>query len=402
MKLRVQLALVGAIFSVALHFYLTSHYYPIKFGMAAAQSVCNINAKFNCDAVSASSYSSALGIPVSLWGAATNLILFFFILLGWLEWSDHPERLRRWSVLLAGGSLAASVVMGAISVLALQNYCLFCIILYALSAVIFFACRGTLREPVWSNLKNDLPALPRESFGILSGLLLIPGLAFLMHKSFMDSLGDDEVNRIVQESVNEWLAAPKNEFIAKPSLSMGASADQATLTLVEFADFGCGHCKRASYSLDAFVKSHPDVRMEFYAFPLDGACNDKIEVTSGLSCRLAQAVVCAEKEGAGWGMHHALFEVQDDVHRLASTAELDVILSKEAVKLGLSWTTLEHCLVDPATLDAVKAQAKQGGLVNVNATPTIFANGRLLSRGQLIPSLQAARERALQLKSAAK
>src|SRR5437868_1769535 len=49
MKTRIQLALMGALISIALHLYLTMHYYPVKFGFAAGQSICNLNAKFNCD-----------------------------------------------------------------------------------------------------------------------------------------------------------------------------------------------------------------------------------------------------------------------------------------------------------------------------------------------------------------
>jgi len=44
---------------------------------------------------------------------------------------------------------------------------------------------------------------------------------------------------------------------------------------------------------------------------------------------------------------------------------------------------------DPVTQDAIRAQAKQGALVNVMGTPTLFANGKLLNSGQLVPVLQA-------------
>jgi hypothetical protein len=45
-------------------------------------------------------------------------------------------------------------------------------------------------------------------------------------------------------------------------------------------------------------------------------------------------------------------------------------------------------------MDAIKAQAKQGGLVNVQGTPTLFADGRMLSRGNILPVLQAVHDRA--------
>ncbi|MBX3022521.1 MAG: DsbA family protein [Bdellovibrionales bacterium] len=392
MKTRVQIALLSTLVSLGFHIYLTLHYYPLKFGFSSGQSICNVNATFNCDAVSASAYASLFGIPLSLWGAALNAVMFFLILLGWLEWTDHPERVRRSALLLSGSSMLASIVMGAISLLLLRNYCLFCIGLYILSIVTFVAYKGVVREPFWSSLKNDIPAWWSESRVILISFAAIPAMAFVGHKMFMQNLGDAELTRLVTESVREWEAAPKQEFVAKPSLVMGPESGKAVMTLVEFADFRCGHCKHASYTLDAFVKAHPDVRFEYYSFPLDGACNEKIESNSGISCRLAQSVYCAEKEGKGWPMHHALFEAQDEVNRMGSVQEVDVLLSKQVSNLGMNWESVERCLSDAATIDAIKAQAKQGVLVNVMGTPTIFANGRQLARGQLIPVLSKARE----------
>lgn len=392
MKTRVQIALMGCLLSFAAQAYLTLHYYPIKFGFSSGESVCNVNAKFNCDAVAASSYSSLLGVPLSLWGASTAAVLFFLVLLGWLEWTDHPERVRRGALFLAGLNLLASVVMGSVSFGLLQTYCLFCLALYALSLVIFLAYKGAVRESFWSGIKADIPHWFSDTKIVLISLLAIPAFAFMGDRMFMQNLGSAEVTKLINESIREWETAPKQEFVAKPSLTMGPPSDKAVMTLVEFADFRCSHCKHASYSLDSFLIAHPDVRFEYYSFPLDGACNEKIESNNGISCRLAQTVVCAEKEGKGWPMHHALFAAQDEVNRLGTVAEVDVLLSKRVSELGMNWETVERCLIDPATIDSVKAQAKQGALVNVMGTPTIFANGRQLGRAQLTPVLSKARE----------
>ncbi len=106
---------MGCVLSIAAHLYLTIHYYPIKFGLAVGDSMCNLNAKFDCDAVSASSYSDLFGIPMALWGAVFYAVLLLLILLSWLEWSDHPERMRRWTAIMAGLGALASIVMGGIS-----------------------------------------------------------------------------------------------------------------------------------------------------------------------------------------------------------------------------------------------------------------------------------------------
>jgi protein-disulfide isomerase/uncharacterized membrane protein len=395
MKVRVQLALMGCLASIAAHVYLAMHYYPLKFGFATGQSICNLNAKFDCDAVSASAYSSFLGIPLAVWGLSTNAVLFVMILLSWLEWSEHPERLKRWTLLLAGMSLTASVVMGIISFTRMQNYCLFCLTLYVLSALVFFSFKPLLREPFWLHFKRDLPKLWLESKGVLTSFVAVPIIAYLTHQSFMSNLGDAQVDKIVQEAVQEWQQAPKQNFVAKPSLVMGPTSEAAAMTLVEFADFRCGHCKHASFTLDAFVKSHPDVRFEFYSFPLDGACNEKIQSANGISCRLATAVICAEKEGKGWDLHHTLYAVQDEVNQLGTPTELDPLLAKTVSQIGLNWDRLQNCMNDPSAQDAVRAQAKQGVLVNVMGTPTIFANGRLLNRAQLVPVLEGVRSQSI-------
>lgn len=396
MKTRVQIALMGCLASVAAHLYLTLHYYPLKFGFAAGNSICNLNAKFDCDAVAASGYSSLFGIPLSVWGLVTNAVLFFMILFSWLEWSEHPERLKRWTLLLAGGSFVASLVMGVISFTQLNSYCLFCLTLYVLSAIIFFAYRGLKREPLGPGLTADLPHLWSDSKSILLGFAAIPLLAYLTHQIFMQNFGDAQVEKLVNESVQEWTLASAQNFVAKPTMVMGPSLETAALTLVEFADFRCSHCRHASYTLDAFVKSHPDVRFEFYSFPLDGECNEKIESKNGISCLLATAVFCAEKEGKGWELHHSLYNAQDDINHAAGVPEVEPILAQLVAPLGLSWDRLKTCTTDPAVSDAIRAQAKQGVLVNVMGTPTLFANGKLLNRGQMMPVLQAVREKSLE------
>jgi protein-disulfide isomerase/uncharacterized membrane protein len=403
MKARIQLAMMGCLISVAIQLYLTLHYYQLKFGFAAATSVCNISTKFNCDAVAASNFSSLFGLPISIWGAALNIVMFVMILWSWLEWSATPERLKRWTLLLCGLSVTGSIVMGVIAVTAMDSYCLMCLSLYVLSVLIFWAFRGAVTGPFWSEMTGDLPHLLAENKGILVAFVAVPLLAFLMHRSFIANNGIQEMDSVVTSTLEEWQQSPQQNFVAKPSLILGAAADKAALTLVEFADFRCSHCKHASYTLDAFVRSHSNVRFEFYSFPLDGACNEKYEKmdgSTGISCRLAAAALCAEKENKGWDVHHRLYEIQDQVNALNTVTELDNLLAQNLQDLGLNREQLQSCLIDPSTQDSIRAQAKQGVLVNVQGTPTIFANGRLLNGAQLLPVLQGALSRAGESSSA--
>lgn len=395
MRMRVQLALFGCLVSILIHLYLTSHYYPLKYGFAAGNSICNLDGKFDCDAVSASGFSSLFGIPLSVWGLVTNLVLFGLILISWLEWSENPERTRRWTVFLSGMTAAASVVMGAISFTQMQSYCLFCIGLYILSFIVFFALKGWLREPFWMHFQRDLPNLFTENKGILIAFAMVPVGSYVAHQAFTQNYGAGQIDELVRETLQDWDAAPVQSFVAKPTLVMGPAPEAAAMTLVEFADLKCGHCRHANYTLHAFVKSHPDVRLEFYSFPLDGACNEKIPGSTGLSCRLAESIFCAEKEGKGWELQKTLYDTQDQVNTYGTVAELDPYLSQLVAKLGLNWERVQTCMTETETKDAVKTQAKQGALVNVRGTPTIFANGKLVTRGQIVPVLEGLRNKIL-------
>jgi protein-disulfide isomerase/uncharacterized membrane protein len=392
MKTLTKITLLCAFLSVIVHAYLALHYYPIKFGFSTGPSICSVNAKFDCDAVAASNYSSAFDIPLAVWGGAVNLIIFILILSQAWGWTDHPERLRRWSLIMVSLNLLASLVMGVISLARLNNYCLMCISLYVLSIFMFACYRRTLEEPFFSNLGNDVSYLWAESRGILVAFAAIPVLAYVAHYSFLETYGVSEVGNIVRTTIEDWKFAPQNTLSVTPSLVAGPAKEKAALLIQEFADFRCGHCRHAFPSLDNFVKSHSDVRFEFYNFPLDGDCNEKFGQKNGMSCRLAEAVQCAEKQNSGWPLHHALFNAQDETIKANSVAEMDDKIKAISEPLGIKSDQLFQCMNDPQTKDAIRMQAKQGDQVKVQGTPAIYVNGRELQRGQLIPVLEAAKE----------
>lgn len=382
---------MSAALATFVHLYLAYHYYPVKFGFSSGPSICSINATFDCDAVAASSYSDFLGVPIALFGFATNLVIFLMVLGQWLGWTEHPERLRRWALLLMGLSLVASITMGIVS-LRLHNYCLFCIAAYVLSVIMFVCYQPTLQEPFFANLGGDLASLWSESRGIVFALLAIPVIAFLSHRMSLEAYGVTEVGKIVKLSITEWQSTPKVELNVAPALASGPTREQAKLVISEFADFRCGHCKHAYPSLDKFSKTHPEVRLEFYNFPLDGECNEGIPDKSGISCRLAYSVMCAEKQGKGWDLHHALYDAQDAMNASEALAlkSVDEEIKRVAERVSLDTTQLFQCMTDPAIADAVRLQAKAGVNAKIQGTPTIFFDWRVLNRGQLIPVMEAA------------
>ncbi|MES2856464.1 MAG: thioredoxin domain-containing protein [Bdellovibrionota bacterium] len=168
---------------------------------------------------------------------------------------------------------------------------------------------------------------------------------------------------------------------------MGASKENAKLTLVEFADFRCIHCKHAAPTIKAFLNAHPDVRLEFQTWALDGECNSKISSANGASCLLGRSVWCAEKQNQkGWAAHEYIFE-QEMYPALESVKQALPAIAKAA---GMTAEAMLACTDSEEAKAAVRAQADLGGTLNIQGTPAIFANGRLLPGGQVLQVLREA------------
>jgi protein-disulfide isomerase/uncharacterized membrane protein len=391
MKLR--LAFILLVVAILSHLYLTNHYYELSFGLAEDGSVCNINKVFSCDTVSASQFSTFLGIPMAAWGAATNAVILV-LLVGWIiRWTDDLARLASYAYYLSAFSALVSVVMATLSSVVLGTFCLFCIAAYVCSFAVFELLRRS-READPRTLKDHLVALKGPARSYLLLLVAIPVGAVVLNKGILSNYGAKNLGEFVNSSISDWQANPKVEVTTPPSLIKGATDEAAKVTIVEFADFRCGHCKSAAAPLSAFAASRSDVQLRFLNFPLDSSCNPNVEFGDGISCLLARAVTCAEKANQkGWDMHDQVFSHQGDFGRLSAEDTKAKVLSW-AKDFGADETVFAACLEDEATRKLVSDQAAAGKAAGVRGTPTVLVNGRKLPRGQSLHVLEKAYELA--------
>ena len=399
MTTRIKLSILTILASIATHTYLTLHYYKVKLGLASANSLCNINEVFDCNAVSASSYSAFLNIPLSLWGGTAHLLLLGLLLMLALRLVDEVTRVQRYIFWLTLAIAATSIVMATISVSLLSTYCLFCITSYKLSFLTLSLLWNITESSPWPYLSRDLLHILKSTKASLIPLVVVPGLSYISHNAIMSSYNAAGFDKNIQNFVSEWWGGKKYELKGQPSLTSGPERSVAKVTVTEFADFLCGHCKHAVPSLHAFAKSHPDVRMEFYSFPLDGACNKAIQrAGGGVSCFLAKAVLCVgqKDQALGWKFHSDVFEQQEVFQRAGTISNSENALKKILTNHSLSWDEIKTCIRDPDTHDKIEAQAKAGEQAQVQGTPAIYMNGKKLPGGQFIPVLKRARQKALE------
>ncbi len=328
---------------------------------------------------------------MATWGALTNLALALLLIVGLTKLSQNPSRVLRFSFWLAFLVGLTSVVMGSISSMILKTYCLNCMAAYILSFITLFCIWKALDENPLVQITEDFQSLFSSHRWVSILLVLVPAGSFLTNAIIADSYGLPKIKLALQESQANWRTVPVTPLDLNTGLSFQRGQQTPIMTIVEFADFKCPHCRMAYPTLHTFAEGRPDVRLIFKSFPLDGVCNSDINRKGdGSTCQLAYAVFCSEKLAQkGWAAHHWIFDHQESFFSAASPADLIKDMSSE---LTLPLENLQKCMDSSEIFDLVSGQGKEGGAAKIGGTPTIFVNGKLLERGQFMPVLEAVYE----------
>lgn len=377
-----KLTLLFVFLSLCVHGYLTLHYFDFRMG-GAGTSVCNINATFSCDTVTASAYSSLFGIPLSILGLVTHLVLGIFTLAG--VYGAASERNKFYSFSLGIFIFLSSVVMGLITLTQIQAVCLFCLFAYILSLMTlvsaYLTYKSSKSDPV-ENIKKIFTLGEEGSSWAAICIVAILPVSWLL-SDMIGSTYTENLGKMVDLNLQYWKEETVHTFDSNNALSKGASETQAKMTIVEFADFNCIHCKMAAPMIRSFVRARKDVRLIFKSFPLDGSCNPAITQSGGgTGCLLAKSVLCANQQNKGWEAHDWIYE------NFGKMNEAEV--EKMAQMLQVDKDSFNKCLSSPETHQAILAQAEQGKNAKVSGTPSIFVNGRHLQSGNAFPVLEAA------------
>jgi len=367
-----------AVFSAVLaHSYLTQHHLEFRYGQGAGGGICNISDRLSCSHTSASSFSEFLGIPIALFGALVNFVLLclLFAYRYPLVSKSTQYALTTSLKLLSLAIFLVSLIMGGISLFALNALCPVCAFTYFASFISLLA--------VWRLIPGNLGFSMFEVKLIPSLALTVLAFGFFINHNMKKEFMDPKLVELTQLQFEDWQKRnPKNLTTTSP-LKMGP--EDAKMVIVEFADFLCGHCAAAYPIIHKFLKTHPDVRFEFQAFPLDGACNSAIPHSSGVSCLLAQVSHCAGEQEKTWDTQEWIFNNQRD---LLNKESIRSRLNDQAAALGINSETLWTCAEDSKTIETIRAQAELGTQLKITGTPTMFINGKKVSGSFSAPLLE--------------
>ena len=141
---------------------------------------------------------------------------------------------------------------------------------------------------------------------------------------------------------------------------------QGKVTIVEFFDYRCVHCRRVASTIDQLVSSNASVRVVYKNFPVLGEP----------SVLAARAAVAAQQQG-GWAkLHRAMLAFDGDF-----TVETLLALG---TSVGLDSAKLKTDMMSPATDRALQANLTLAAALGLDATPSFVIGDRVI-RGALSP-----------------
>lgn len=181
---------------------------------------------------------------------------------------------------------------------------------------------------------------------------------------------------------SEWLTEFgkfKQVKSTKQPIALAYGAADAPIVVEDFSDYRCGHCYNALAILAHANERWPNrIRLVHRNFPLDGSCNAMVsrKQADSQSCRAAFASICAAEQGRFAQMHKGLFMFQNEPKPFSEANVLEL-----AGKVGLNQSTLQSCMKSKSAGASLQKDLEFAERLQIEATPTIIVNGRLLPAG---------------------
>ena len=148
----------------------------------------------------------------------------------------------------------------------------------------------------------------------------------------------------------------------------------APVTIVEFSDLQCPHCKQAQPTVDKLLSEEKNTRLVFQNFPL--ASHDWAEKGADYADCVGRS-----SSAAFWKFIQSVYDAQSDI----TAANADDKLKALADAAGVNSSEIAECAAQPLTLGRVERSVELGNSVGVTGTPTLFINGRTIGSLGTVP-----------------
>jgi uncharacterized membrane protein/protein-disulfide isomerase len=363
----------------------------VGFGLSAASSYvhyrlltvpgyvspCDVNSTFTCSQVYLSRFGSVAGVPVAVGG----LIWFGLagLLAGFGRADGKPSVAAGYLLALSVAGVGVSLYLAYVSFFVLRSGCVLCIGTYVCVAGIFLLSLFSNGESVMrlpSRLLADVRAAIGRPAVAVAAILFLVGTASVV--AFFPREGAiAEQAAAAPPPTADVRQAFEAAWAKQPRVDMGISAEGAKVIVVKFNDFQCGACAQAEMVykpvLQKFAASSPGaVKYVVKDWPWDTDCNFNSSRTipgHEAACDSAAAARMARDRGKYDEMAAWLYGNQG--------ARPEAVREAAQKLLGVTDFDREYT----AKLAGIRADIADGGVLNINGTPTYFINGVRLPGG---------------------
>lgn len=182
--------------------------------------------------------------------------------------------------------------------------------------------------------------------------------------------------RAEQEKANQEAAAMeqmKDSLISSKLDPVGGNPD-GDITLVEFFDYNCGYCKRASATLQQLIENNPNLRVVYKEWPI-------LSEGSAIAAQVALAVNLSQPEKYE-ELHHAFLAA-----RGLSNVEA---IWKIAEGVGVDRAAAEAQFNSQAVKDHLAQSSMLAQNLGITGTPAFIVGDQILKGAYPIEQIQAA------------
>lgn len=155
------------------------------------------------------------------------------------------------------------------------------------------------------------------------------------------------------------------QILDKKATGPSRGPANAPVTIVEFSDLQCPHCKEANPTIEKLLADDSNIRFISQNFPLP---------MHNWAMKAAEYADCVSRASndAYWKFVDSVFDAQTEI----TADNADQKLTDLADKAGVNGQDVAACAAKPETESRVQASINLGKSLDVNSTPTLFINGR--------------------------
>jgi protein-disulfide isomerase/uncharacterized membrane protein len=349
---------------------LVSLYLGVQHKGIAGKSICSVNQTFDCDKVNTSVYAELFDIPIAFLGSSfyAGVIALSILCLR----SSATYKFAAHLVALGGLVSVGYSMFLAYASMSLGAWCLFCISLYGLNALVLYFS--------WPLVVQSDTGLFKGAFGGGRSTNAFAGTAALMLVGSMAWYNAGAKELPEGDSVNDLssLFSAVEGSLTVDGTEPAYGSDAAKYKVVEFADFECPFCGRLFPEIHHLPDGEPDIQILFKHYPLSGLCNEGLGTERHKnSCAAARAADCANRQGKFWDLSRLMFKNQTSL----DPEGVEIM----AGQVGLDVETLNACMSDPLTAAKIRTDVSHGVAAGVHATPSLFLQGLYGTEWVLVP-----------------